>query len=1474
MSNQDKWVCRLLDTDEEVVPRICMVADYLRALRVLSHLRPELLQEWRTACITPDPLADGSAAVGQLRLFLDTVENQVGAIPPSVPMVDFVPNTDEAVVRQSRQDWATNVMAAILNIGSRSVVRDSVPQPEEEQDLAGPGHRVTLGTEISEGGGERPASLVADTGVSDGHLTVGVSGVQSAEVVVRKVQVLSGLRALGQCLVHLLPQDSGYSVFSQVCVFLSGFCQVPPLPRWIYVGETFDEGEHVDPRDPFASLVQETEIATIRCLEPDYGDGDTKLCEILEQKRFRVLQSTSALCLQVMRSHELLSEGDLGRFQQREVRIKSQLRDLGRVVVSIPPGSTPYTVFCQVVAFLGQEHSVPPLPRWCYVGDDLSTALALDLDARIEDQVLDNELLTIECLEQCFGLTRWDATGITEGRRKKRRRKHRSDTRAGGSSGGDQNTLGVPDPKRRRHGWDDDSAIDMDKPLQPLIGWDKPPASMEGLPGWVIELVSDMGVDLGPDKSEAAETTGSRAGLLQVGPLTGFSNIGQQAMIRLLNELGDIRNVTIHVKGPNEGENIYELALHGNEVSTFLRRLGGDLGLATVNFGSVCVGGWKLDLVDSFTVPTGHVVVARVILVKSPPNMLDSKKVLRPRTPSRSPPRKRDQSGRTGVVTGRRVFGYGDSTSGPQQKQSRDSGATHGKGRACQDGLHLEQPRGCSEKKGGLKDRSGDEGFYDIVEVSPTLPFVVETDTQEKVNGIGGKGPFDGIAQVDPLGNYHRNLNDFTVVNLDQPHGGKHGQFDGDDPGMGPVDRALLCAGVQQLSEQSERQISDLHHAFYQLLTKACGASVCFTKESKVAHFDIDSWVAVHEYYVLDLFPPPGVWFSSFSDVWVCSVFPAVPQELQKLQEQVRRWGPGTIGTDCRTNVFFQLVRIITDDAGLWLGQDDASGTLVYLQVHSDYLSWGPFEIGTRYVGFQVLQVGLLKNVPVVAIPGIGSGSSLIRRWHQALATTLPVVYELFAGIGGWHAGLQQLGVAQVIFIEISEVKARALAASLNIPCIRPEDLSPIFLERSCVLIADVRDASWYHVSLVAPPQVAVWSSPCVSWSRGGLARGLLSQDGVLLLDAASLVQVFGPTIDVGENVPGLLDHPDWEIIRCYLNFIGSEQFQVHFSLLSKLMPMSRGRIFLSRGLPVCELPVYKVAYPQDAWRLAEDEIQQYCLPTMDEKEMLGEVRFLPASVRRIAASYMTPRDLVALRVVESGVLPTLVASYRFQCELSVDHLLCKGIFTWMLPSAFGPRFIDAFEAAWIFGFGHTLVLPGFPKAAMRCIGNCVAPVQAAQVWWLVWQHLGLGCLAPSFEALLKAMVLGRPPLSCFRRIECCEQWYLGSQAGTCLPAQSNVLVVADGVLQPFQGEVGQRGEIFQERFIATAGNLVAQKSVETFEPVLDDLHVTVLARLRPVLVVLSRGTLRFSPLCSIRSMLQVLVKVCERSNCISCVRL
>ena len=1424
----ERWLTRFLDAESEGErQRFCIVADYLRALRVLGAVSPGVQERWRLVCNTADPLVSGSRAASQLRRFVDFVEQEV-SIPEGFPHVDFIRDADGGAALEASRHWAENVMAITLDMGSSRIrsVEGAVPTgsgatPEpmvgsapvessagaavsasefvEVQEEVRESERLSSSTGLGFSGEQASGRNDLHSEVTHGDSTSPATApLEVNSVFTRKVVVKTATRELGQCLVHVTEHDDGQAVFSQVSGYLARFSD-PPVPKAMFIGDTFEDGEHLDTKDIFVHLFDEHEVPTVLCVdagaETVSGGASGVGC-------------TPALCLEALRKHHLLAQGDLREWPQRKIIVKSYLRELGSCLVAIPEGATPYTVFSQVSAALGQVHRVPPLPRWMYVGADRRTGMALDLGNALIDQVLDTEQLTVECQEQGFGLTRVTGEGQVDdaqGRRKRRRKRRHVSDGAGGSTG--EVTSKGRAGSSRRHGWDVQLEDPRERPLRPIGGWDAQPVDVDGLPEWMASLVADTGISLGP----VQENTRRDDGVLKPGSLEGFGNLGRQEIYRFLQGVGHMRRITLHVRLSDGGESIFELDMFNNEVATFLRRLAMELRLSIAAFGSTDVSGWSLQMLDSFEVPEGNVVIAQVVLVRRPPVV--ARGHLRPRTPSRSPKRRMNDDAK-------------------KTEHGRHSG-----------GLPRSRPKfgGGGGNPGGKKQCDGASGG--------------EAQQVATVASLYGGGTGASMGYVGKERSHSEDeLLDGHGISLTLPFSIDGGCCDDSELSLKEQVRASLSAEGRHLSDLSERsaELADLHPAFYHLLTKTCGASVCFTKESKVAHFNDDSWVAVHEYYVLDLFPPPGVWFSSFSDVWVCSVFPSVPQDLLKLQEQVRRWGPGTIGTDCRTNVFFQLVRIVTE--GLWLGRIESSGTLVYLQVHCDYLSWGSFEIGARYVGFQVSQVGLLHNVPVVAIPGIGSGSSLLQRWHQALlGTSLPVVYELFAGIGGWHAGLQQLGSAQVLFIEISEVKARALATSLNIPCIHPHDLSPLFLERSCVLIADVRDASWYHVSLVAPPQVAVWSSPCVSWSKGGLARGLLSQDGLLFLDAASLVQVFGPPIDVGENVPGLLEHPDWETI-----------FQVHFSQLSKMMPMSRGRIFLSRGLPKCELPVYKVSYPQEAWTLAEDEIQQFCLPTMDEKEMLGEFRFLPASIRRVAASYMTPRDLLALRVVDSGVLPTLVASYRFQCELSVDHLLCKGIYTWMLPSNFGPRFVDAFEAAWIFGFGHKLVLPAFPKAAMHCIGNCVAPVQAAQVWWLVWQRLGFRCLAPSFEALIKAMVLGRPPLASFRRLECCEQWFLGSQSGTCLPAQSDVLVVADGVLQPFRGKVGQRGEILQDDFITTAGNLLAQKTVENVETVLDEVHVTVLARFQPVIVALFKGALRFSPFCSIRSMLQVLTKVCD----------
>ena len=54
----DRWVNRLLDEDEnELRSRTCLIADYVRCLRVLGFSHPALEGVWRQLSLTLDPLA-------------------------------------------------------------------------------------------------------------------------------------------------------------------------------------------------------------------------------------------------------------------------------------------------------------------------------------------------------------------------------------------------------------------------------------------------------------------------------------------------------------------------------------------------------------------------------------------------------------------------------------------------------------------------------------------------------------------------------------------------------------------------------------------------------------------------------------------------------------------------------------------------------------------------------------------------------------------------------------------------------------------------------------------------------------------------------------------------------------------------------------------------------------------------------------------------------------------------------------------------------------------------------------------------------------------------------------------------------------------------------------------------------------------------------------------------------------------------
>lgn len=844
--------------------------------------------------------------------------------------------------------------------------------------------------------------------------------------------------------------------------------------------------------------------------------------------------------------------------------------------------------------------------------------------------------------------------------------------------------------------------------------------------------------------------------------------------------------VTLHAKLATGGEVVIEMGTVRNKVSVVVHRLAQEIGREVIKFGSPDIGGWNFVAQDVFQVATGQVVVALVTQVDGDPELIRHKN-LRPRTPSRSPRRKSNVD-----RSRRQVFGARPPlpVSRPGQQRTYYAGGKK-QLHSDDDGGHNRLDELTPHVRGGgeVDEKVVTVDVQEVREVTPTLRFRVQESVCALQEEIG-----DLTFQVPVLR----------------------------DPGL--VDSNAEFLRVAKHTLATINRVFNLH--------------------DRVFTFQ-DGWVAVQ---YMPFFPPGCAVEQAFPpEFWVPTVCPSLPQELHAFQVQWEKWAFGQVGFDRKTNLVVQLQEIT--DLGLWKCFLP-SGYSCYLLVHKDYEEWGPFVSGDRFVAFQALQIGCFQGCPLIAVPHIGSGSSLVKRWPgQTCGDIASATYELFAGIGGWHAGLRQFGEQVVVAVEIDPTKAQVLACMLGVPCVEFRDVRPFHLGGSIVLVGDVRGPYWFHLTLLLPAKLVLWSAPCITWSQGGRLKGLGDENGLLLLEAMGICGVFDPLASVGENVVGLLDHPDWLLVQLFLHSLLDRTFQVHKVCLNHLVPMTRTRVFLSLGPHVMELPQFKVEIGIQAWMVSYEDQVLYCQLTDEERELLSRRDLLPPSLRVLAPGYLSARQLLQLRVVQGSLIPTLVASYRYQCYLNADHLAARGLFTWLLDSACGPRYMDAFEAAWLMGFSSSLKLPDSSALAMNCIGNCVAPSQALQILHALWPFLCPQSQVPSFEHMVKSMLLGKPPLRSLRRFSCNGIWTLGyHDVDRSLPDPKCLLVV-DSVCAPFGLFLGggvQTGDVLLAANVAPCWSDVERQIF------LEEDFVQVMVYLATVQVMLRDCCFRFSPLTTV----------------------
>src|ERR1700761_5977210 len=130
-------------------------------------------------------------------------------------------------------------------------------------------------------------------------------------------------------------------------------------------------------------------------------------------------------------------------------------------------------------------------------------------------------------------------------------------------------------------------------------------------------------------------------------------------------------------------------------------------------------------------------------------------------------------------------------------------------------------------------------------------------------------------------------------------------------------------------------------------------------------------------------------------------------------------------------------------------------------------------------------------------------------------------VLELFAGAGGLAIGLEQAGLKCTALNEIDHWAAETLRFN------RPH---------WNVLEGDIRNLSFTH--LKGKVDVVTGGFPCQAFSYAGKKLGLQDARGTLFYEFARAVQETSPSICIGENVRGLLNHDGGRTLKGMISIL------------------------------------------------------------------------------------------------------------------------------------------------------------------------------------------------------------------------------------------------------------------------------------------------------------------------------------------------
>ncbi len=183
---------------------------------------------------------------------------------------------------------------------------------------------------------------------------------------------------------------------------------------------------------------------------------------------------------------------------------------------------------------------------------------------------------------------------------------------------------------------------------------------------------------------------------------------------------------------------------------------------------------------------------------------------------------------------------------------------------------------------------------------------------------------------------------------------------------------------------------------------------------------------------------------------------------------------------------------------------------------------------------------------------------------------------DLFAGIGGFHYGIEKAIYAECVYSNEWDKYANSVY-------------------RRHYGICDNRDIRMVKAEEIPDHELLVGGFPCQSFSIAGKRGGFNDTRGTLFFEIARILKEKQPRLCLLENVKGLLSHDNGRTIKIILSTLTELGYDVQWQVLNSKnhgVPQNRERIFIIghlRGTPRPKVFPIGESYKKDTRSIGED---------------------------------------------------------------------------------------------------------------------------------------------------------------------------------------------------------------------------------------------------------------------------------------------